>query len=567
VRNQSFIPVKNSHLLMTRATRNSPQSRLHLPMMSDDGAVAAEVTTRDWGIGKLPDEVLVLLLTFCDATTLARVSACARWMYHAGPHTPIKRVSRSTNSTPLAHALLDMLIRTSNTPRRMVLQGCSCLVKQRWIERVLDEIRLFKRVGLQDVPFTLSIAPRIAPLFLRFWSLETGDVALIKHSVYYDCQRLAELITTELMRAQHPLPHLQHPKTALDMARRVMIIRGDLIPDLVGCTGLFLGETEAFYTNNAESEPNHLAIIQLDHHALGIVAVASDAFVPLSLRFLEQLEGELHVAYQKVVRHTLQACDAFGHRTSTAFGAHSINDFITLCFMPRILLSPDDAELSVRFVKLLHERQCEGFSTLRFYNEILSQYSGTFALLPVHLAGLSKSHAAHLGLGLGDLLAKVLHWTSNHSTYARECAAKLGFATTPSRMSARRATYDEFLSLVCWWYSSIYSALLQAVEGLHSTVVQRNTLIAMRQIIPLLGVKRDLNLRLDEKLERYTMVDGPLDMEQEEVRNLAIALKREFREQCTLFESESVYSSPVDWDAQFLIATPDHLWALTHAFM
>jgi THO complex subunit 2 len=130
------------------------------------------------------------------------------------------------------------------------------------------------------------------------------------------------------------------------------------------------------------------------------------------------------------------------------------------CFLPRILLSPQDAIFSGAMLKFMHEVGVPGFRTMKFLDQLFKH-----KLLTNIIFMCSEREASNFGRFLNDILKDLNVWHATEANYTKFAQGKTknlpGFGRTfnPDRTPATFLEYDDFRMLLYKWHTQINKAL------------------------------------------------------------------------------------------------------------
>jgi THO complex subunit 2 len=139
------------------------------------------------------------------------------------------------------------------------------------------------------------------------------------------------------------------------------------------------------------------------------------------------------------------------------------------CIIPRLLLSPSDADYCFRMIKVLHENGTPNFRTLSLYGRLLR---------PNRLRSLiftcTLREAENLGRFLRLILADLSRWHANRALYEKEAwgptKSLLGFAKAINTDGTPKSLLDHdgssgFKNILYQWHKNLNIALRDCLDG------------------------------------------------------------------------------------------------------
>jgi THO complex subunit 2 len=142
------------------------------------------------------------------------------------------------------------------------------------------------------------------------------------------------------------------------------------------------------------------------------------------------------------------------------------------CLLPRLLLSPSDADFSFKMIKFLHDNAAPHFRTLSLYTRLFRQNR-----LRTLIFTCTVREAENLGRFLKSILADLASWHASKSRFEKEAWGPHkdlpGFAKSLDADGKPRAFLDHdgpgktpgFKSLLLMWHKSLNSALRDCLDG------------------------------------------------------------------------------------------------------
>lgn len=154
------------------------------------------------------------------------------------------------------------------------------------------------------------------------------------------------------------------------------------------------------------------------------------------------------------------------------------------CFLPRITLSPQDAQFSAAMLKFMHEVGVPGFRTMKFLDLLFRQ-----KLLTNIFFMCTEREASNLGRFLNDTLKELNVWHSSQTNYVKYAQGSKknlpGFGRTfnVDRTPATFLDYEDFRRLLFKWHTQLFKAFegcFKSEEYMHI----RNAINIMKAIAP-----------------------------------------------------------------------------------
>jgi THO complex subunit 2 len=152
-----------------------------------------------------------------------------------------------------------------------------------------------------------------------------------------------------------------------------------------------------------------------------------------------------------------------------------------------------DAIYCARFVQLLHKLDTPNFSTLQYFNSVLTQVVlGIFCC--------TEGEAVRLGRLLRETIATLEAWRSNKDVYLRECISKRGMAASFSDTS-KRVPFDQFPRLLYKWYLQTTKAFTDCLDSSEYMQV-KNALLVLTRINDVYPTLRRSHEDLEKRVNR-----------------------------------------------------------------
>jgi len=150
---------------------------------------------------------------------------------------------------------------------------------------------------------------------------------------------------------------------------------------------------------------------------------------------------------------------------SSAKPSAIIDTLIEECLLPRILLSPGDADFCHRMIRFLHYNRVSNFKLSDLYNRLFNVNR-----LRSMIFGCTVREAEFLGRFIKLTLGELSTWHSKKETYEKDAIGhgRLGFATAfdengkPTSFMA----HDEFRDLLWTWHRNLFAALKSCLGDL-----------------------------------------------------------------------------------------------------
>ncbi|KAI1810396.1 hypothetical protein GGS20DRAFT_186623 [Poronia punctata] len=146
-----------------------------------------------------------------------------------------------------------------------------------------------------------------------------------------------------------------------------------------------------------------------------------------------------------------------------------VDTFIEECLLPRILLSPADADFCHRMIRFLHYNRVSNFKLSDLYNRFFNVNR-----LRSMLFGCTVREAEFLGRFIKLTLGELSTWHSKKETYEKDAIGhgRLGFATAfdENGKPTSSMSHDEFRDLLWTWHRNLFAALkscLGDMEWMH----------------------------------------------------------------------------------------------------
>ncbi|KAI0111874.1 transcription factor/nuclear export subunit protein 2-domain-containing protein [Daldinia grandis] len=138
--------------------------------------------------------------------------------------------------------------------------------------------------------------------------------------------------------------------------------------------------------------------------------------------------------------------------------------FIEECLIPRILLSPSDADFCHRMVRFMHSSRVPNFRLMDLYDRFFGVNR-----LRLMIFGCTVREAEFLGHFIKLTLSDLAKWHKDKDIYAREAIqnGKIGFATAFEDNGKPTAfmEHDQFRDLLWTWHRNLATALRACLTG------------------------------------------------------------------------------------------------------
>lgn len=150
--------------------------------------------------------------------------------------------------------------------------------------------------------------------------------------------------------------------------------------------------------------------------------------------------------------------------------------FLERCLIPRVLSSAPDALYAARFVRLMHDLSTPGFSTIKFYNEVVR-------LLPALLSSCTAHEASRLGRFVRELLEYLTEWGRSVAESGEVHMPSLhGWSTDLTTVQMENViTTDVFGQFVSKWHDRISKSLSRLFRS-SDQAIQQAALLFLAQI-------------------------------------------------------------------------------------
>jgi THO complex subunit 2 len=176
-------------------------------------------------------------------------------------------------------------------------------------------------------------------------------------------------------------------------------------------------------------------------------------------RLSKELPDEASICKERVTKTKLLLVKQSPIWFNSSAKADSIVDtFIEECLLPRILLSPGDADFCHRIIKFLHSNRVSNFKLSSLYNRLFNVNR-----LRSMIFGCTVREAEFLGRFIKLTLGELSVWHAKREVYEKEAIGhgRLGFATTldESGKPLSFMAHDEFRDLLWTWHRNLFAAL------------------------------------------------------------------------------------------------------------
>lgn len=149
------------------------------------------------------------------------------------------------------------------------------------------------------------------------------------------------------------------------------------------------------------------------------------------------------------------------------------DEFLERCLIPRLLLSPTDADFAFRMIKFLHDQGIPHFRTLSLYTRIFKSNR-----LRTLIFTCSVREAENLGRFLKLVLTDLQFWHNHAAIYELQAWGKTkslpGFAKSMNSDGTPKGLLDyegeegnsvSFKNILLMWHKALNSALRECLEG------------------------------------------------------------------------------------------------------
>lgn len=154
---------------------------------------------------------------------------------------------------------------------------------------------------------------------------------------------------------------------------------------------------------------------------------------------------------------------------SSAKGDEISDTFLEKCLLPRLLVSPVDAEYSFKMVRFLHDNGVPHFRTLSLYNRFFKSNR-----LRTLIFTCTVREAENLGRFMRLALADLARWHADPALYQKEAhgvkSQLIGFAKALGEDGKPRGQFDYdgergFKNLLFNWHKNLNTAIRDCLEG------------------------------------------------------------------------------------------------------
>lgn len=162
------------------------------------------------------------------------------------------------------------------------------------------------------------------------------------------------------------------------------------------------------------------------------------------------------------------------------------DSFIERCLLPRLLLSPSDADFSFRMIKFLHDNGTPNFRTLSLYGRFFMSNR-----LRSMIFTCTVREAENLGRFLRLILTDIARWHADQAVYEKEAwgAGKNlpGFAKAIDRDGTVKGFLEHdgtrgFKNILYSWHQKLNGALRDCLEGTEWMHV-RNAMTILKSVV------------------------------------------------------------------------------------
>ncbi|KAK8167163.1 transcription factor/nuclear export subunit protein 2-domain-containing protein, partial [Phyllosticta citribraziliensis] len=165
-----------------------------------------------------------------------------------------------------------------------------------------------------------------------------------------------------------------------------------------------------------------------------------------------------------------------------AFGAQLHDNIIQECFLPRLVLSPFDAQYTFKMLFFLHSTGTPGFKTMYLIDRLMRE-----KLLSNLIFMSTAWEVENLGRFLNELLKELRRWHASQEVYEKHAfGAKRdlpGFARklTQDKTPEVFLTYEEYRRLMYKWHMNLNNALKACFTGGEYMHI-RNAIIILKAV-------------------------------------------------------------------------------------
>ncbi|KAK8170103.1 transcription factor/nuclear export subunit protein 2-domain-containing protein [Phyllosticta citrichinensis] len=165
-----------------------------------------------------------------------------------------------------------------------------------------------------------------------------------------------------------------------------------------------------------------------------------------------------------------------------AFGAQLHDNIIQECFLPRLVLSPFDAQYTFKMLFFLHSTGTPGFKTMYLIDRLMRE-----KLLSNLIFMSTAREVENLGRFLNELLKELRRWHASQEVYEKHAfGAKRDLPGFARKMAQDKTpevflTYEEYRRLMYKWHMNLNNALKACFTGGEYMHI-RNAIIILKAV-------------------------------------------------------------------------------------
>lgn len=242
----------------------------------------------------------------------------------------------------------------------------------------------------------------------------------------------------------------------------------------------------AGYETEIKRQQDKIAAVIADRSDISVAGIKKrDARKKELNELQDRLRSEMKIQVQtyQIVRSRLQREKSHWFATHKLAMSPALHDtIIQECFLPRLLLSPFDAQYTYRMLFFLHSAGTPGFRTMFLIDRILreKQLTALIFICTVH-------EAENLGRFLNELLKELRRWHADSTIYEKHAyGAKKdlpGFARkfNKEKQPETFLTYEDYRRLLYKWHTGLHNALKACLMGGEYMHI-RNAIVVLKSI-------------------------------------------------------------------------------------
>lgn len=182
------------------------------------------------------------------------------------------------------------------------------------------------------------------------------------------------------------------------------------------------------------------------------------------------------------------------------------------CFLPRIMLSSQDAHFSFIMLKYLHSSGVPGFRTMKFLDQFFRQRQLTALIFQC-----TARESENLGRFLNELLKELKGWHADKAVYTQQAHGTNqelpGFGRTfkPDRTPATFVDFEDFRRVLYKWHSQLFRALEACLKGGEYMHI-RNSINILKAVTQSFPVVDFMGEKLNKAVEDLSNSDSREDL-------------------------------------------------------